>query len=157
MGQRGINKVILLGNLGDEPEMRYAASGDAIANITIATSERWKDQQGQQQEKTEWHRCVAFKRLAEVVGQYCHKGTKVYIEGKLRTRKWQDKNNQDRYTTEIVIKELQLLGDGQNNAAQKWNEAPKSGLGSNNAQPPSQRQPQQPNDPLDSYDDDIPF
>ncbi len=106
----GVNKVIILGNLGRDPEVRYSQNGGAIASITVATSESWKDKNtGQKQEKTEWHRVVAFKRLAEIMGEYLHKGSKVYIEGKLQTRKWQDKDGNDRYTTEIVANEMQML------------------------------------------------
>ena len=107
---RGINKVILIGNCGQDPEVRYTASGAAIANVTIATSETWKDKQtGQAQERTEWHRVVFFNRLGEIAGEYLTKGSKVYIEGSLRTRKWQDQAGQDRYTTEIVASEMQML------------------------------------------------
>jgi len=107
---RGINKVILIGNLGADPEVRYMPSGDAAATLRIATSETWKDKQtGENQERTEWHSVVMFKRLAEIAGEYLRKGSKVYIEGSLRTRKWQDKNGQDRYTTEIVGAEMQML------------------------------------------------
>ncbi len=108
---RGINKVILVGNLGRDPEVRYSANGGAVANITIATSEQWTDKQsGQKQERTEWHRVVLFNRLGEIAGEYLRKGSQVYIEGKLQTRKWQDNNGQDRYTTEIVANEMQMLG-----------------------------------------------
>ncbi|SHG19292.1 single-strand DNA-binding protein [Microbulbifer donghaiensis] len=108
---RGINKVILIGNLGNDPETKYMPSGGAVTNVSLATSETWKDKQtGQQQERTEWHRVVFFNRLAEIAGEYLRKGSKVYIEGSLRTRKWQDKNSgQDRYTTEIVASEMQML------------------------------------------------
>lgn len=107
---RGINKVILVGNLGNDPESRYTQAGAAITNITIATSESWKDKNtGQAQERTEWHRVVFFNKLAEIAGQYLKKGSKVYIEGSLRTRKWQDQQGQDRYTTEIVANEMQML------------------------------------------------
>ncbi|MCH9691271.1 MAG: single-stranded DNA-binding protein [Gammaproteobacteria bacterium] len=111
MASRGINKVILIGNLGADPETRYLPSGSAVTNITLATSETWKDKQtGQPQERTEWHRVVFFNRLAEIAGEYLRKGGKVYIEGALRTRKWQDKTSgQDRYTTEIVANEMQML------------------------------------------------
>lgn len=103
----GVNKVILVGHLGKDPEVRYSANGAAIANLTIATSEQWKDKDtGQKQEKTEWHRVVGFNRLAEIMGEYLKKGSQVYIEGKLQTRKWQDNNGQDRYTTEIVASEM---------------------------------------------------
>jgi single-strand DNA-binding protein len=108
---RGVNKVILIGNLGRDPEVRYMPSGSAVANVAIATSEQWKDKQsGEQQERTEWHRVVFFNRLAEIVGEYLKKGSQVYVEGSLRTRKWQDKSGQDRYTTEIVASEMQMLG-----------------------------------------------
>ncbi|USD37288.1 single-stranded DNA-binding protein [Ferrimonas sp. SCSIO 43195] len=109
MASRGVNKVILVGNLGQDPEVRYMPNGNAVANITVATSETWKDQQGQQQERTEWHRVVMFRRLAEIAGEYLRKGSKVYLEGKLQTRKWQDNNGQDRYTTEVVADEMQML------------------------------------------------
>ncbi|MCV6591110.1 MAG: single-stranded DNA-binding protein [Marinobacterium sp.] len=108
---RGVNKVILVGNLGGDPEVRYMPSGGAVTNITIATSESWKDKQtGQQNERTEWHRVVFFNRLAEIAGEYLRKGSQVYVEGSLRTRKWQDQSGQDRYTTEIVASEMQMLG-----------------------------------------------
>ncbi len=112
---RGINKVILVGNLGRDPEIRYTANGGQVTNITVATSEGWKDKQtGQMQERTEWHRVVFFDKLAEIAGQYLQKGSQVYIEGKLQTRKWQDQNGMDRYTTEIVVNGfsgvMQMLG-----------------------------------------------
>lgn len=107
---RGVNKVILVGNLGDNPEVRYMPDGSAVTTIALATSESWKDKQtGQQQERTEWHRVVFFNRLAEIAGEYMRKGGKVYVEGALRTRKWQDQSGQDRYTTEIIASEMQLL------------------------------------------------
>ncbi|MCB1875562.1 MAG: single-stranded DNA-binding protein [Chromatiales bacterium] len=110
MASRGVNKVILIGNLGNDPEVRYMPSGGAVANVSIATSETWKDKQsGDQQERTEWHRVVFFNRLAEIVGEYLRKGAKVYVEGSLRTRKWQGQDGQDRYTTEIVAAEMQML------------------------------------------------
>ena len=115
----GVNKAIILGNVGNDPELKYTASGNAIANISIATSESWKDKQtGQKQEKTEWHKVSAFGRLAEIIGEYVKKGSKVYIEGKIQTRKWQDKNGEDRYTTEIVANELQLLDSRSDTPAQ---------------------------------------
>ncbi|MGB1236565.1 MAG: single-stranded DNA-binding protein [Pseudomonadales bacterium] len=116
---RGINKVILVGNIGGDPEARYMPNGNAVTNITLATSETWKDKQtGQQQERTEWHRIVFFNRLGEIAAEYLRKGSKVYVEGSLRTRKWQDQSGQDRYTTEIVASDMQMLdsrgagGDG---------------------------------------------
>lgn len=108
---RGINKVILVGNLGRDPEVRYSANGNAITNVTVATSDTWRDKNtGENQERTEWHRVVFFNRLAEVAGEYLKKGSQVYIEGRLQTRKWQDQGGQDRYTTEIVANEMQMLG-----------------------------------------------
>lgn len=106
-----LNKVLLIGNLGADPETRYTTSGDAVANIRLATTDTWKDKQtGEQRESTEWHRIVFYKRLAEVVGQYLKKGSQVYIEGRIKTRKWQDKDGQDRYTTEIEASEMKMLG-----------------------------------------------
>jgi len=108
---RGVNKVILVGNLGKDPEVRYTPGGSAVANVTIATSDQWKDKQtGENQERTEWHRVVFFNRLAEIVAEYVKKGQQIYIEGRLQTRKWQDQGGQDRYTTEIVANEMQMLG-----------------------------------------------
>ncbi|WPD22050.1 MAG: single-stranded DNA-binding protein [Candidatus Electrothrix scaldis] len=104
-----INKVILVGNLGADPELRYTQSGVPVATLSIATNERWKDKDGQQQEQTEWHRVIAWRQLAEICNEYYHKGTKVYVEGKLQTRKWQDQNGNDRYTTEIVAREMKIL------------------------------------------------
>jgi single-strand DNA-binding protein len=122
---RGINKVILVGHLGKDPEVRYSASGSAMANITLATSESWKDKgTGEKQEKTEWHRVVFFGRLAEIAGEYLKKGAQVYIEGRLQTRKWTDKDGKDRYTTEIVAGEMQMLGSREGRGAQ-----PDSGQG----------------------------
>ncbi len=146
---RGINKVILVGNCGQDPETRFAASGAAITNISIATSETWKDKQtGQPQERTEWHRVVFFNRLAEIAGEYLKKGSKVYVEGSLRTRKWQDKSGQDRYTTEIVAGEMQML-DSRGSAGggdQSFQKAP--------AQPQAAPEPAM---AADDWDDDIPF
>ncbi len=107
-----VNKVILVGNLGADPEVRYAPTGDAICNLRIATTENWKDKgSGDQREATEWHRVVLYRRLAEIAGQYLKKGSAVFIEGRIRTRKWQDKDGQDRYTTEIEATEMQMLGN----------------------------------------------
>ena len=103
------NLVILIGNLGQNPDIRYTQNGTAVATFSLATSERWKDKSGEQQEQTEWHRIVAWKKLAEICGEYLHQGSKVYIEGKLQTRKWQDKDGNDRYTTEIIVRELKML------------------------------------------------
>ena len=155
---RGVNKVILVGNLGNEPDMKYTASGAAIANISIATTDSWKDKQsGERQEKTEWHRVVFFNRLAEVAGEYLHKGSQVYVEGRLQTRKWQDQNGQDKYTTEIVGNDMQMLGGRGGDAG-----ARPQGGGFRNNQPSQQAQPQaqsqaQPQTDPGFADDDIPF
>ena len=119
---RGVNKVIVVGHLGADPETRYMPSGDAVTNVRVATSESWKDKQsGEQKERTEWHSVAFFGRLAEIAGEYLRKGSPVYVEGKLRTRKWQDKDGNDRYTTEIVASEMQMLGT---KAASKPDQAP---------------------------------
>ena len=146
---RGINKVILIGNLGGDPEVRYTANGAAVANVTIATSESWKDKQtGEQQERTEWHRVVFFARLAEIVGEYLKKGSKIYIDGRLQTRKWQDKSGQDRYTTEIVANEMQMLDS----------RGGPSGNSDQSGKPPSKESGGAPaSEPADDFDDDIPF
>lgn len=116
---RGLNKVMLIGNLGDDPQQSTLPSGGSVTNVTLATSESWKDKNtGQQQERTEWHRVVFFNGLAEVVAEYTHKGSKIYVEGSLRTRKWQDQSGQDRYTTEIVANEMQLLDGNPNSGSQ---------------------------------------
>lgn len=178
---RGINKVILVGNLGQDPEVRYMPSGGAVANISIATSESWKDKQtGQPVDKTEWHRIVFFNRLAEIAGEYLKKGSQVYVEGKLQTRKWQDQAGVDRYSTEVVASELQMLGgrQGQGDNSNMGGDpsysadtshaggAPTGGSGmgggmSNAPQKPKAPQPapQAPAAPpsMDSFDDDIPF
>ena len=106
---RGVNKVILIGNLGADPEIKYTQDGTQVTTFNVATSERWKGKDGQMQEQTEWHRIVVWRRLAEICGEYLHKGSKVYVEGKLQTRKWQDKDGHDRWTTEIVARDVQFL------------------------------------------------
>ncbi|WP_340618278.1 single-stranded DNA-binding protein SSB1 [Xenorhabdus entomophaga] len=172
MASRGVNKVILVGNLGQDPEVRYMPNGGAVANITLATSESWRDKQtGEMREKTEWHRVVLFGKLAEVAGEYLRKGSQVYIEGSLQTRKWQDQSGQDRYTTEIVVNvggTMQMLG-GRGSAGQ---EAPmqQSGAWGQPQQPqasqqfsggapsrPAQSPAPQSNEPPMDFDDDIPF
>lgn len=147
---RGVNKVILIGNLGKDPEMRYTPSGLAIANLTIATSESWKDKQsGEMQERTEWHRVVMYQRTAEIAGEYLRKGSKIYIEGRLQTRKWQDKTTgQDRYTTEIIADSMQMLdskGGGSSSNESSAYERPAAASAPQSA--PA----------LDNFDDDIPF
>lgn len=146
---RGVNKVILIGNLGRDPEVRYMPSGSAVANVALATSEQWKDKQtGEQQERTEWHNVVFFGRLAEIVGEYLKKGSQVYVEGSLRTRKWQDKEGKDRYTTEIVANEMQMLG-GRGGGGGGGN------YDYNQDQP--KRQPAGAPAASEDFDDDIPF
>jgi len=153
---RGINKVILIGNLGNDPETRYMPSGGAVTNITVATSESWKDKQtGQPQERTEWHRIVFFNRLAEIAGEYLRKGSKVYIEGSLRTRKWQDQSGQDRYTTEIVANEMQML-DSRGGASQGGYE-PTAAPAPQQAAPAAASAAAAPQAAPDDFDDDIPF
>ncbi|HEY5994409.1 MAG TPA: single-stranded DNA-binding protein, partial [Gallionellaceae bacterium] len=105
-----VNKVILVGRLGKDPETRYMTNGEAVTNVTLATSENWKDKNGEKQERTEWHNLVFYRRLAEVAGEYLKKGSQIYVEGKIQTRKWQDKEGKDRYTTEIIVNEMQMLG-----------------------------------------------
>jgi single-strand DNA-binding protein len=154
---RGVNKVILVGNLGKDPEVKYTASGAAVTNITVATSESWNDKQtGEKVEKTEWHRVVAFQRQAEIIGVYRRKGSQVYLEGKLQTRKWQDQNGQDRYTTEIVANDMQMLGARGGESAGRSQDSG-AGRGGFRNNPPSQQAPTQPNKNDDFADDDIPF
>lgn len=154
MATRGVNKVILIGNLGQDPEVRYMPNGNAVANVTVATSESWKDKNtGETQERTEWHRVVFFRRLAEIVGEYLKKGSKVYIEGKLQTRKWQDQGGQDRYTTEIVADQMQMLDSRGGGSAE-------FGGGQTTSAPRQQQQQSAPAAapmPDNGFDDDIPF
>ena len=163
---RGINKVILIGNLGQDPETRYMPSGGAVTNITLATSESWKDKQtGEQKENTEWHRVVFFNRLAEIAAEYLRKGSKAYVEGRLQTRKWQGKDGQDRYTTEIVASEMQMLdsrggGGGSYEAPPAHTSSqPQSSQSSQSQSPQAQSSANKPaaQPPADDFDDDIPF
>ena len=148
---RGINKVILIGNLGKDPEVKYMPSGDPVTNITVATSESWKDKStGENVEKTEWHRVVFFKRLAEIAGEYLKKGSKVYIEGRLQTRKWQGQDGQDRYTTEIVANEMQMLDS-------RGGSAPMGNAGGKPAAQSAGQQPAMATEGAPDFDDDIPF
>lgn len=149
---RGVNKAILIGNLGNDPDMRYTAGGAAVANVSIATAESWKDKNtGEQQERTEWHRVVFFGRLAEIVGEYLRKGSQIYVEGRLQTRKWTNKEGHDQYTTEIVANEMQMLG-GKSGGSANYDYAPKSQPQQNSA-PAAASSPA----PADDFDDDIPF
>ena len=166
-----VNKVILVGNLGADPEMRSTASGMSVANVTIATSEQWTDKQtNQRQERTEWHKVVFWNRLAEIVGQYLRKGSSIYVEGSLQTKKWQDQSGQDRYTTEIVARSMQMFGSKNDNAGGFAGNQNNNNFASNQNQPPMQNQapmgqpPQaQPQNaptavkPANDFDDDIPF
>lgn len=151
MTSRGINKVILVGNLGQDPEVRYMPNGGAVANITLATSESWRDKQtGETKEKTEWHRVVLFGKVAEVASEYLRKGSQVYIEGTLQTRKWQDQSGQDRYTTEVIVSvggTMQMLGSRQSSLGQSQ---PPARPVQNNALALG-------NEPPIDFDDDIPF
>ncbi len=152
MASRGVNKVILVGNLGKDPETRYMPSGGAVTNITVATSETWKDKAtGQPQERTEWHRVVFFNRLAEIAGEYLKKGSKIYIEGSLRTRKWQGQDGQDRYTTEIVANEMQMLDSRSGGSTGGYEEPPMPTEAPQVASKPA-AQPVK-----DDFEDDIPF
>ena len=168
MASRGVNKVILIGNLGADPEIRYTQNSTAIANLSIATSESWKDKQtGEQREQTEWHRCVAHRRLAEIAGEYLKKGSKIYVEGRLQTRKWQGQDGVERYTTEIVVNELQMLDgrpDGQQSQqkpasySNQPNPKERSGLGTQMPESRAQKRPEpEPFSPDNDFDDDIPF
>ncbi|HLT04313.1 MAG TPA: single-stranded DNA-binding protein [Pseudomonas sp.] len=165
---RGVNKVILIGNLGGDPETRYLPNGNAVTNITLATTDSWKDKQtGQLQERTEWHRVVLFGRVAEIAAEYLRKGSQCYIEGRLQTRKWQDQQGQDRYTTEIVVDmqgTMQLLGGRGGNADggdySQRPARPQREPQQQQQQAPARPAPQaaaQPAPDYDSFDDDIPF
>lgn len=154
---KGVNKVIIVGHCGQDPETKYSAGGDAVTHISVATSESWKDKQtGQQQERTEWHRIVFFKRLAEIAGEYLKKGSKVYIEGSLRTNKWQDQQGSDRYTTEIVAANMQML-DGRNDSQQK--PPNQNGVSQEQQRVDTNQDAQRERPPRadNSFDDDIPF
>ena len=159
---RGINKVILVGNVGGDPEVRYMPNGNAVTTLSIATSESWKDKQtGDKQERTEWHRVICFNKLGEIAGEYVRKGSKLYIEGSLRTRKWQDPQGQDRYTTEIIASELQML-DSKGGAGSSYSEEPpmshqqeSSSNTDTKSKPKATATAAQ--DAFDELDDDIPF
>lgn len=179
---RGVNKVVAIGNLGQDPDIRFLPSGNPVANFSIAVSESWTDKNtGQKQERTEWIRCVAFNKLAEIIQQYVHKGSKVYVEGKLQTRKWQAQDGTDRYSTEVVINDFAMLDSrnggqqqGQQGGYQPQQSAQQNQQRSQQAQQPQQYQPQQPNQyaqqsggttapqhgapqGFDDFDDEIPF
>ena len=154
-----VNKVILVGNLGADPETRFMPNGDAVANVRLATTESWKDKQsGEKREITEWHRVVFYRKLAEIVGQYLKKGSAVYVEGRIRTRKWQDKEGQERYTTEIEANEMQMLGGRSGGASSSGGEAeyggsmPSAGASGSSRAAPAKKAPS-----FEDMDDDIPF
>ena len=173
-----VNKVILVGNLGKDPEVRYMPNGEAVANFSIATTDTWKDKNGMRQERTEWHNISMYRRLAEIAGEYLKKGSSVYVEGRLQTRKWQDKNGQDRYTTEIICDQMQMLG-GKNGGTSNYDSTPSGGQQGNQGNygrqtapqqddggytrddspppPPVRRAPQQAAPRVEDMDDDIPF
>lgn len=163
-----VNKAILIGHLGKDPEVRYLPNGEAVANVSIATSETWKDKSGEKQEKTEWHNLVFYKRLAEIVGEYLKKGSQIYVEGRLQTRKWQTKEGQDRYTTEIVVNEMKMLGgksSGSNSFEVMENERGEgsssrpnkpAASSSGSAAAPAKAAPAAKSS-FDNFDDDIPF
>lgn len=166
----GVNKVIIVGNLGNDPEMRTMPNGEAVANISVATSESWTDKNtGERREVTEWHRIVFYRRQAEIVGEYLRKGSKVYVEGRLKTRKWQDQNGQDRYTTEIQGDVLQMLdsrgersqGGYASQGAPQYNQPANNGYSAPASRPAPKAAPapapMPQNDPMDGFDDEIPF
>ena len=168
MASKGLNKVMLIGNLGKDPEVRYMPSGNAVANITIATSESWTDKSsGEKKEKTEWHRVVFFGKLAEIVEKYLHKGSKIYVEGKLKTRKWTNKEGQDVYTTEVVVQvggQMQMLDGKQSGGGQQKAESQDSAYNKQPAQHSPSQSAQNMQTPAkqgelvdDGFDDDIPF
>lgn len=153
----GINKVIIVGNLGNDPEIRTMPNGEAVANISVATSESWTDKNtGERREVTEWHRIVLYRRLAEIAGQYLRKGSQVYVEGRLKTRKWQDNNGQDRYTTEIQGDNLQMLG-GRNQEMSGYTPAQSAPQPSYQSRPAQSAPAPQAEPPMDAFDDNIPF
>jgi single-strand DNA-binding protein len=154
-----INKVILIGNLGRDPEVRFMPNGDAVCNFSIATSDTWKDKSGEKQSKTEWHNIVMYRRLAEIAGEYLKKGSSVYLEGSLQTRKWQTKEGQDRTTTEVVAREMTMLGGRDGAPAQESQPSSQSGASDEFDQTPSRNNQSgsSNNNSFDEFEDDIPF
>ncbi len=149
-----VNKVIIIGNLGRDPETRYMPDGGAITNVSVATTEKWKDKNGEMQEKTEWHRVAFFGKLAEIAGEYLKKGSQVYVEGRLQTRKWQDKDGQDKYTTEIVANQMQMLGSRQGAGERS---APAEAHEGGSSRPAAKPAAKSPAGKFDDLEDDIPF
>jgi len=157
---RGINKVILVGNVGVDPDVRYLPNGNAVTTLSIATSESWKDKTtGEKQDRTEWHRVVCFNRLGEIAGEYVRKGSKLYVEGSLRTRKWQDQQGQDRYTTEIIAADIQMLDSKNGGSGPSYEDMPQTqAMPSQQNQSASRQQPAKAaQDAFEELDDDIPF
>lgn len=156
-----VNKVILIGRLGKDPETRYMPNGDAVTNATLATSETWKDKSGAKQEKTEWHNLVFYRRLAEVVGEYVKKGSMIYVEGKLQTRKWTDKEGKDRYTTDIIVNEMTMLGSKSTGSGDQQGDSQQEHPQEAQKAPATTRRPAQDQSggarSFDNFDDDIPF
>ena len=152
-----VNKVILIGNLGRDPETRYMPDGGAITNISVATTDKWKDKNGEPQEKTEWHRVAFFGKLAEIAGEYLKKGSQVYVEGRLQTRKWQDKDGQDKYTTEIVADRMQMLGSRQGMGGGERDAAGERPYGGGAAKPSAPKPAAKSGGKFDEFEDDIPF
>jgi single-strand DNA-binding protein len=150
-----VNKVILVGRLGKDPETRYMTSGEAVTNATLATSETWKDKNGEKQERTEWHNLVFYRRLAEIAGEYLKKGSQIYVEGKLQTRKWQTKEGQDRYSTEIIVNEMQMLGS-KSGGGGSFEVMDKPAAATASAAAPATTAPSK-SAGFDNFDDDIPF
>ena len=166
MASKGVNKAVILGNVGNDPELRFMSNGKAVANFTVATSEQWKDQQGQKQSRVEWHRMVAYDKLAEIIGQYVKKGSKLYLEGKLQTREWTDQQGQKKYTTEIIVNEMQMLdgkpqggqpAQGQQQSPQGQQQQPqRQQAPQNNGYQQARSQPVQQQD-APQFDDDLPW
>ena len=155
-----VNKVIIIGNLGRDPETRYMPDGGAITNISVATTDKWKDKNGEMQEKTEWHRVAFFGKLAEIAGEYLKKGSQVYVEGRLQTRKWQDKDGQDKYSTEIVANQMQMLGSRQGMGSGGGRAAEAGAGGGEEAgggSRPASKAPAKSGGKFDDFEDDIPF
>lgn len=159
---RGINKVILVGNVGVDPDVRYLPNGNAVTTLSVATSESWKDKAtGEKQDRTEWHRVVCFNRLGEIAGEYVRKGSKLYVEGSLRTRKWQDQQGQDKYTTEIIASDIQMLDSKGSGSSSNYDDMPQAQQAAPTQNQQNTSRSQQPSqaaqDAFDQLDDDIPF
>ncbi|HEX5363832.1 MAG TPA: single-stranded DNA-binding protein [Gallionella sp.] len=159
-----VNKVILVGRLGKDPETRYMTNGEAVTNVSLATSENYKDKSGEKQERTEWHNLVFYRRLAEVAGEYLKKGSQVYVEGRIQTRKWQDKEGKERYTTEIIVNEMQMLGGKSTGGSFEVMDqsapersAPERSAPARSAAPAARQAPAPAKSSFDNFDDDIPF